>query len=79
MLFGLDNILCCNNVFDTIRYGDVAGWAVLSKLFVICAADDVYLNYEYLSPLQACFMHVSKSLLKLRYRRSKVAVNLTAR
>jgi hypothetical protein len=54
-------VIMCSIRYDTIRYGDVAGWAVLSKLFVICAADDVYMIYEYLNLLQACFIHVSKS------------------
>jgi hypothetical protein len=71
--------LCFNNVFDSLRYGDVAGRAVLSKLMVIRSADDVYMIYEYLNSLKACYMHISKSTFMLRYGGSKVAVNLTVR
>jgi Glutamyl- and glutaminyl-tRNA synthetases len=73
------DILLCFNVFDTIRYGDVAGRAVLSKLNVIRAADYVNMIYEYLNPLQPRFMHISRSTFILRYSGSKLPMNLTVR
>jgi hypothetical protein len=55
----------------------VAGLAVVSKLIVIRAADYLSMIYEYLNPLQACFMHILKSTFLLRCNGSKVTVNLT--
>jgi len=79
MSLGLDMLLCFNNVFDTIRYGDVAGLAVVSKLIVIRAAYYLNMIYEYLNPLQACFMRILKCTFLLRSIGGKVAVNLTVR